>query len=42
MVPNAGVLAWRDELGMLKARLGALFVRPEPRQQAGLLSCAEN
>jgi SRSO17 transposase len=32
----AGVLAWRDELGALTARLGRLFVRPEPRRQAGL------
>jgi SRSO17 transposase len=32
----AGVLAWRDELGALEARLGQLFVRPEPRRQAGL------
>jgi SRSO17 transposase len=32
----ADVLIWRDELEELKARLGALFVRPEPRQQAGL------
>jgi len=32
----AGVLAWRDELGALEARLGRLFVRPEPRRQAGL------
>jgi SRSO17 transposase len=31
-----GVLAWRDELDVLKERLGPLFVRPEPRQQAGL------
>src|ERR687895_921802 len=33
---SAGVLAWRDELGALTARLGRLFVRPEPRRQAGL------
>jgi SRSO17 transposase len=32
----AGVLAWRDELGALTARLGRLFVRPEPRRQVGL------
>lgn len=32
----ASVLAWRDELGVLEARLGALFARPEPRRQAGL------
>jgi len=32
----AGVLAWRDELGALTARLGRLFVRPEPGRQAGL------
>src|SRR3954452_8232059 len=31
-----GVLGWRDELDVLKERLGALFVRPEPRRQAGL------
>jgi SRSO17 transposase len=31
-----GVLAWRDELDVLKERLGPLFVRPEPRRQAGL------
>src|SRR3954449_3117609 len=30
------VLAWRDELDVLRERLGALFVRPEPRRQAGL------
>ena len=33
---SAGVLAWREELGALEARLGALFVRAEPRRQAGL------
>jgi SRSO17 transposase len=33
---SAGVLAWRDDLGALEARLGRLFVRPEPRRQAGL------
>ena len=32
----AGVLAWRDDLRALEARLGRLFVRPEPRRQAGL------
>src|SRR3712207_773983 len=32
----AGILAWRDELGALEERLGRLFVRPEPRRQAGL------
>jgi SRSO17 transposase len=37
---------WRDELEQLQDRLGELFVRPEPRQQAGfyleaLLSSAE-
>jgi SRSO17 transposase len=31
-----GVLGWRDELDVLKQRLGPLFVRPEPRRQAGL------
>lgn len=30
------MLSWRDELAVLEARLGALFVRPEPRRQAGL------
>ena len=33
---SASVLAWRDELGALEARLGGLFGRPEPRRQAGL------
>src|ERR671916_2299028 len=33
---SAGVLAWREELGALEARLGRLFVRPEPRRQVGL------
>ncbi len=33
---SASVLAWRDELGALGARLGGLFGRPEPRRQAGL------
>jgi SRSO17 transposase len=37
MVADAmGVLRWRDELDALEARLGRLFVRPEPRRQAGL------
>jgi SRSO17 transposase len=37
MVRQAGsVLGWRDELTGLTDRLGALFVRPEPRRQAGL------
>ena len=36
MVETDGMLAWRDELDVLKERLGPLFVRPEPRQQAGL------
>src|SRR3954449_6446476 len=31
-----GVLGWRDELDVLKQRLGPLCVRPEPRRQAGL------
>src|SRR5512135_494175 len=30
------VLAWRAALADLQERLGRLFVRPEPRQQAGL------
>jgi SRSO17 transposase len=33
---TVGVLRWRDELGALQARLGRLFVRAEPRRQAGL------
>ena len=33
---SASILAWRDELGALEARLGGLFGRPEPRRQAGL------
>src|SRR5947208_12657752 len=33
---SASVLAWREELGALEVRLGALFVRAEPRRQAGL------
>src|SRR5947209_1975491 len=36
LVAADGVLAWRDELDVLKERLGPLFVRPEPRRQAGL------
>jgi SRSO17 transposase len=36
LVAADGVLAWRDELDVLKQRLGPLFVRPEPRRQAGL------
>ena len=36
LVAADGVLAWRDELDVLKQRLGALFVRPEPQRQAGL------
>src|SRR4051794_32075818 len=35
LVVADGVLAWRDELDVLKERLGPLFVRPEPRRQAG-------
>jgi SRSO17 transposase len=35
-VGSAGVLAWREELDALEARLGELFVRAEPRRQAGL------
>ena len=38
----AGVLAWRDELGVLKERLGLLFVRPEPRRQAGLYTALKS
>src|SRR5919205_207976 len=33
---SASVLAWREELSALEARLGELFVRAEPRRQAGL------
>src|SRR5689334_17401832 len=36
LVETDGVLAWRDELEVLKQRLGPLFVRPEPRRQTGL------
>src|SRR5918998_3154683 len=35
-VGSAGVLAWREELDALEARLGELFVRPEPGRKAGL------
>src|SRR3954462_5225705 len=35
LVAADGVLAWRDDLDVLKERLGPLFVRPEPRRQAG-------
>ncbi|TPG34870.1 IS701 family transposase, partial [Roseomonas nepalensis] len=30
------ILSWRENLGALQARLGELFVRAEPRRQAGL------
>ncbi len=33
---SAGVLAWREELAALEAKLGELSVRAEPRRQAGL------
>src|SRR5918992_2473455 len=33
---SASALAWREELSALKVRLGELFVRAEPRRQAGL------
>ena len=33
---SASVLAWREELSALEVRLGNLFVRAEPRRQAGL------
>jgi SRSO17 transposase len=36
LVVADGVLGWRDDLDVLKQRLGPLFVRPEPRRQAGL------
>jgi SRSO17 transposase len=36
LVEADGVLGWRDELDVLKERFGPLFVRPEPRRQAGL------
>ena len=32
----ASVFEWRSELSALHARLGELFVRSEPRRQAGL------
>ena len=32
----ASVFEWRSELSELHARLGELFVRAEPRRQAGL------
>jgi len=32
----ASVVEWRSELSELHARLGELFVRSEPRRQAGL------
>ena len=32
----AGVFEWRSEVSELHARLGELFVRSEPRRQAGL------
>jgi SRSO17 transposase len=35
-VEAESVLGWRDELTALTDRLGALFVRPEPRRQMGL------
>jgi SRSO17 transposase len=46
VVGAESVLGWRNELDALKERLGPLFVRPEPRRQAGLyleglLSAAE-
>jgi hypothetical protein len=31
-----GILAWCNEVDALEARLGRLFVRPEPRRQVGL------
>lgn len=36
MAEAISILAWRDDLGALAGRLGELFVRPEPRRQAGL------
>jgi SRSO17 transposase len=36
LMESESVLAWRDELDVLKDRLGPLFVRPEPRRQTGL------
>src|SRR4051812_7346089 len=35
-VSGASVVDWRSELSGLQARLGELFVRSEPRRQAGL------
>ena len=35
LVEAESVLAWRDELDVLRERLGPWFVRPEPRRQAG-------
>ena len=32
---DANGWGWRTELGELLARFGRLFVRPEPREQAG-------
>jgi hypothetical protein len=36
VVKPAALDEWREELEQLKDRLGELFVRPEPRRQAGL------
>jgi hypothetical protein len=36
LVEADGVLAWRDELDVVKERLGPLFIRPEPWRQTGL------
>jgi hypothetical protein len=36
MVKPVALDEWRDELEQVQDRLGELFVRPEPRQQAGL------
>jgi hypothetical protein len=36
LVKPVALDAWRDELEQVQDRLGELFVRPEPRQQAGL------
>ena len=35
MTASLGVSGWRTELAQLLARFGRLFVRAEPRQQAG-------
>lgn len=35
LMESEGIQAWRDELDILKDRLGPLFVRPEPRWQTG-------